>query len=121
MSDQKWTKEPWEARTWEGYQWPERRVSLANVNGASIAISARYVALDQAKIDLSRAAECVNALAGIENPGAVRGLVEAARAVMEELFSDAAEYDELGDYETAGMLSDPAYRLQDALAALKEE
>ena len=115
--EQKWTKEPWEVRVWRGEYWPQRRVSLSALDQA-VAISPQYVHVEKAKVDFDRAAACVNALAGIENPGAVQELVEAARAVCDWDWSGLGAMLNHADWVPA--LAD-IERLEKALSALDQK
>lgn len=108
MSEQKWTKEPWEVRTWLGPEWPNQRASIGNEVRA-IATSPRYVSVAQSAIDFERAVTCVNALQGIDHPAAVREVIAAARDMDEW----ARQH---GVCASAKWL-----RLQETLAALNEK
>ncbi len=58
--------------------------------------------------DMARAKSCVNALAGIRNPAAVKGLIEAAKNVLPPKYAECP-----GD--------DVWCRLREALSALDAE
>lgn len=77
---------------------------------------------DEGLLALGRMVACTNALAGIRNPAAVTGLMEAARASVDEA---KALYEECRAAEATSprfrQLVDAGYRLDRSLAALGAE
>ena len=79
--EQKWTPEPWYVIP--NPEWPGARSRVARSPDEPWANFAEICYPGNA--NARRIVRCVNALAGIENPGAVRELVEAARAAVSDL------------------------------------